>query len=117
MSRLLFVFSQPPHGRINAQEGFDALLMGSAFAECSALFIGEGVLQLVNHQQPEAQGFKNYTLGFSALKDYGVLHIACSQSALNHYGLAEDDLIIPVERLDAVSQRQWLSDFEKVLTF
>ena len=54
MTSILFLFSTPPHGSINAQEGLDALLMGSAFARCSAVFTGEGVLQLVNGQEPEA---------------------------------------------------------------
>jgi sulfur relay (sulfurtransferase) DsrF/TusC family protein len=45
---LLFVLTSAPHGRINAQEGLDALLMGSAFADCSALFLGDGILQLID---------------------------------------------------------------------
>lgn len=117
MNRILFVFSAPPHGSIKAQEGFDALLMGSAFAECGVLFLGEAVLQLVNNQQPEVAGFKHFALGFSALADYGVAKVTCQASALKDYHLAPTDLVIDVEVLDDADIRQLLLDYDKVLNF
>ena len=117
MNRLLFVFSTPPHGSIKAQEGFDALLMGSAFAECGALFLGEAVLQLVNNQQPEAAGFKNYALGFSALADYGVTKVTCQAAALQAWRLTPSDLVINAEALGDADIRQLLADYDKVLNF
>ena len=77
MKRILFTQSRPPHGGINAQEGLDAILMGSAFAECAVLFQGDGVYQLLKHQQPERLGTKNFASTFGALADYGVDQIFC----------------------------------------
>lgn len=117
MTSILFLFSTPPHGSINAQEGLDALLMGSAFARCSAVFTGEGVLQLVNGQEPEPLGFRNFSLGFAALRDYGVETVACDAAALRGWGLTQDDLVIPVDVVDPVQVRALMHDHDRILSF
>ena len=81
MNKFLFIFSKTPRN-INSQEGFDALLTGSAFGMCSVLFIGDGVYQLLKEQKPEPLGVKNYALGFSALSDYDVDMISVSYTHL-----------------------------------
>ena len=117
VSTILFVFSRPPHGSINAQEGLDALLMGSAFATCSVLFVGDGLMQLVSGQTTEELGTKNFSLSFWALKDYGVTHIACSKPDLIARGLNKDDFLIEVEPLDTAGMQAFIRDHEKVLNF
>jgi tRNA 2-thiouridine synthesizing protein C len=117
MSKILFVFSRPPHGSINAQEGLDALLMGSAFTTCNVLFVGDGLMQLVSGQTTEELGTKNFSLSFGALKDYGVTHIACSKPDLIARGLNKDDFLIEVEPLDTAGMQAFIRDHEKVLNF
>jgi tRNA 2-thiouridine synthesizing protein C len=117
MSSMLFVFSRPPHGSINAQEGLDALLMGSAFTACSVLFVGDGVLQLVTGQSTDALGTKNFSLSFGALKDYGVTRIACSMPDLLARGLNKSDFLIEVEPLDAAGMQALIRHHDKVLNF
>ena len=114
---MLFVFSRPPHGSINAQEGLDALLMGSAFTTCSVLFVGDGVLQLVAGQSTDALGTKNFSLSFGALKDYGVTRIACSMPDLLARGLNNSDFLIEVEPLDAAGMQALIRHHHKVLNF
>lgn len=99
MSQILFVMSRSP-GSINAQEGFDALLMGSAFATCSVVFLGAGLFQLVNGQDAEPSGGKNFSHGFGALKDYGVTEIYCNKRELVRADLSIEDLSVPLELLD-----------------
>lgn len=117
MSTILFVFSRPPHGSINAQEGLDALLMGSAFTTCSVLFVGDGLMQLVSGQSTDDLGTKNFSLGFGALKDYGVTRIACSKPDLVSRGLNKDDFLIEVESLNAAGMQALIHDHDKVLNF
>ncbi len=117
MSSILYVFSRPPHGSINAQEGLDALLMGSAFTQCSVLFLGGGLMQLIKGQLPDQLGTKNFSLGFGALKDYGVARIACSKPDLIGYGLSPDDFLIEIEALDAACMQALIRDHDKVLNF
>ena len=117
MSSILFVFSRPPHGRINAQEGLDALLMGSAFTTCSVLFVGDGLMQLASGQSTDDLGTKNFSLSFGALKDYGVTRIACSESDLVARGLNKDSFLIEVEPLNAAGMQAFVLNHDKVLNF
>ncbi|MBL6688797.1 MAG: sulfurtransferase complex subunit TusC [Pseudomonadales bacterium] len=117
MSSILFIFSGAPHTSLNAQEGLDALLMGSAFTDCRLLLIGDGVTQLIKQQDAEQIGRKNYTQGFAALKEYGVTSIACRQSDLEDRGIASSQLAIDVDLLDDSSCRDWLESADKVLNF
>ena len=117
MSSILYVFSRPPHGSINAQEGLDALLMGSAFTTCSVLFVGDGLMQLIEGQSTDELGAKNFSLSFGALKDYGVARVACSKPDLVSRGLNGDDFLIEVEPLDAAAMQALIRDHEKVLNF
>jgi len=116
MSQILFVMSRSP-GTINAQEGFDALLMGSAFAQCSVLFLGDGLYQLLKEQNPEPIGSKNYTKGFSALSDYGVTQIYCSESQLEETGIKSGELNINVELLTDDEINQLFVEHQSVLSF
>jgi tRNA 2-thiouridine synthesizing protein C len=115
--KLLFIQSTPPHGQINAQEGLDALLMGSAFTECGLLLIGEGLLQLAKHQDPSVLGMKNFSLTFGALADYGVKHVYCRETDLQRFGLTVEDLVIEVQPVDDESARSLLSGYEQVVNF
>lgn len=115
--KLLFVFSKSPHRSVDAQEGLDALLMGSAFTECGLLFTGPGVLQLVAGQSPDDLGTKDFTRGFAALKDYGVQFIAARSTDLSSYGLDSDDLILPVEPVSDEALPGLLKQFDRVINF
>lgn len=99
MKKFLFVQSAPPHGSIAGQEGLDALLMGSAFAECSLLLLEDGVYQLLASQQTASLVAKDYSVTYKALRDYGVDNIACCQSHLDERGLKVEDFVIPVKSL------------------
>lgn len=115
--KLLFIQSAAAHGSVNAQEGLDAVLMGSAFTECSLLFTGNGVLQLLANQAPEALGLKNFSLTFGALADYGVPGVYCRQSDLDRFGLSLNDLVIDVKPLTAEATRRLITDHDQVLNF
>ncbi len=114
---LLYVFTHRPHGSINAQEGLDALLMGSAFAPCSALFLGDALYQLLEGQAPEAIGAKHFAKTFGALADFGVTRIYCSKEDLEDRNLAPENLVINVDPLDVDAIQQLLADAQTVMNF
>jgi tRNA 2-thiouridine synthesizing protein C len=116
MSQILFVMSRSP-GSINAQEGFDALLMGSAFATCSVVFLGTGLFQLVDGQDAEPLGGKNFSHGFGALNDYGVSEIYCNKRELDRADLAIQDLSVPVRLLDDDEVNALFNDHQMILSF
>lgn len=117
MKRILFVQSRPPHGSLAGQEGLDALLMGSAFARCSLLFLGDGLFQVVSGQDTRALGPKDYSVTFGALADYGVEDIYCSETDLQQRGLTIDDLVIRVTPVDDATIRELMADHDVLLSF
>jgi|TARA_B100001964_G_C13739619_1_gene382478 tRNA 2-thiouridine synthesizing protein C len=114
---LLFVNTRPPHGSVKAQEGLDALLMGSAFAECSALYLGDGILQLLDGQDTTQTDQKNFSLTFGALRDYGVDQVFCSKTQLDDKGLEPSDLVINVAALVDRDIAALFSSHDVVLNF
>jgi tRNA 2-thiouridine synthesizing protein C len=117
VSSILFIQTEAPHGRINPQEGLDAILMGSAFTRCAVLFVGDGILQLLANQDATKVGSKNFSQTYGALEDYGVTHLYCSQPGLDSLGLGLTDLILPVKPLDDDAIRQLIESHDKVLSF
>ena len=117
MTSLLFIQSCPPHGSVNAQEGLDALLMGTAFAECSVLFTGTGVLQLLNEQETSALGVKAFSASFAVLKEYGVKHVYCCHLSMETFGLSANDLVIDVEPISEAEMRRVIMGHGRILNF
>lgn len=97
MKKFLFVQHQAAHKNFIGQEGLDAILMGSAFVNCTLLFMDDGVFQLLTDQNPDTLGRKNYPAAYAALRDYGVDQIYCSASSMALRNLKSEDLIIDHE--------------------
>lgn len=115
--KILFIQTAPPHGSLRGQEGLDALLMGSAFADCAALFMGDSVLQLVGDQVPEKNARRNFAKTFGALRDYGVTRIYCDESALTRFGIRTEDLVIPAEAASPSTVQALLAEHDQVVSF
>ncbi len=117
MKTFLFVLDKPPHGSIIGQESLDAVLMGSAFTHCAVLFLGDGIYQLLSHQDTTQLGIKDYSVTYKALADYGVTDIYCRQSHLEQRDIAMKDLVIPVQPLSGEEVKQVLLDHDVILSF
>ena len=75
MKNFLFVTRHAPYGTSFGKEGLDAVLMGSAFAAVTLLFMDDGILQLKKDQHAEDIGIKDYSPTFAALDHYDVKEI------------------------------------------
>ena len=117
MSQLVFIQTHAPHGSIMGQETLDACLMGSAFASCALLFIGDGIYQLLRRQNTQELGVKDYSVSYGVLQDYGVEAIFCRQSDLDSRGLTTADLVIEVQVINDSEARNVIKQAEQVLTF
>ena len=118
MNKVAWVFHTPPHGSTAGREGLDAILATSAYSEEQALcFVGEGVLQLVNHQHPESILSRDYISAFKLLDLYDIeARYVCQQSVVS-WGLSEQDLLSEVEVVDAQALAQLLHHYDQLLTF
>ncbi|MDH2069200.1 sulfurtransferase complex subunit TusC [Pantoea sp. GD03673] len=119
MNRVAFVFTRAPHGSSGGREGLDAALATGALSEDIGLFfIGDGVLQLNLHQQPEAIKSRHYAATFGVLALYDIEQCYLCRTSLAARGLATDaDRLLNVTLLDAQTLRQTLASYDRILTF
>lgn len=109
MSKIAFICRRGPHGTAQGREGLDALLATSALTESLALFlIGDGVLQLLREQQPQAILQRHYAPTFKMLELYDIEEVYVCAESLAERGLTAADLLIPVLLLSPSDiRREW----------
>lgn len=118
MKKVAFIFHTAPHGSSSAREGLDAILAASAYSEELAIFfVGEGVLQLLNGQEPSQVLSRDYISAFKLLDLYDIeQRYICAQS-LQQWGLAPSDLIIDGEMVSPQQMAERWDEFDQLLTF
>ena len=81
------------------------------------LFQGDGLYQLLKHQQPDDLGTKNFAATFGALADYGVDQIFCTREDLLDRQLDTEELVIPMTTIRQDTICEFISTFDLVLDF
>ena len=118
--KLAFLFRTAPHGNAISREGLDALLAATAFCdeeEIGVFFIDDGVLNLLNGQNPELLLQKDFIRTFKLLDLYDIEQRFVCTDSLDQYNLNTEQLIISAEKIDRTSLINKLSQAEKVFTF
>ena len=118
--KLAFLFRTAPHGNAISREGLDALLAATAFCdeeEIGVFFIDDGVLNLLNGQNPELLLQKDFIRTFKLLDLYDIEQRFVCATSLYQYNLQTEQLIISAEKIDRTSLINKLSQAEKVFTF
>ena len=118
--KLAFLFRTAPHGNAISREGLDALLAATAFCdeeEIGVFFIDDGVLNLLDGQNPELLLQKDFIRTFKLLDLYDIEQRFVCTDSLDQYNLNTEQLIISAEKIDRTSLIKKLSQTEKVFTF
>ena len=118
--KLAFLFRTAPHGNAISREGLDALLAATAFCdeeEVGVFFIDDGVLNLLDGQNPELLLQKDFIRTFKLLDLYDIEQRFVCADSLDQYNLQAEQLIISAEKIDRTSLINKLSQAEKVFTF
>ena len=118
--KLVFLFRTAPHGNAISREGLDALLAATAFCdeeEIGVFFIDDGVLNLLDGQNPELLLQKDFIRTFKLLDLYDIEQRFVCADSLDQYNLQAEQLIISAEKIDRTSLINKLSQAEKVFTF
>jgi len=118
--KLAFLFRTAPHGNAISREGLDALLAATAFCDeedIGVFFIDDGVLNLLNGQNPELLLQKDFIRTFKLLDLYDIEQRFVCADSLDQYNLQTEQLIISAEKIDRTSLINKLSQAEKVFTF
>ena len=118
--KLAFLFRTAPHGNAISREGLDALLAATAFCdeeEIGVFFVDDGVLNLLDGQNPELLLQKDFIRTFKLLDLYDIEQRFVCADSLDQYNLHTEQLIISAEKIDRTSLINKLSQAEKVFTF
>ena len=118
--KLAFLFRTAPHGNAISREGLDALLAATAFCdeeEIGVFFIDDGVLNLLDGQNPELLLQKDFIRTFKLLDLYDIEQRFVCANSLDQYNVQTEQLIISAEKIDRTSLISKLSQAEKVFTF
>ena len=118
--KLAFLFRTAPHGNAISREGLDALLAATAFCdeeEIGIFFVDDGVLNLLDEQNPEVLLQKDFIRTFKLLDLYDIEQRFVCATSLDQYNLQTEQLIISTEKIDRTSLNNKLSQAEKVFTF
>ena len=118
--KLAFLFRTAPHGNAISREGLDALLAATAFCdeeEIGIFFVDDGVLNLLDGQNPELLLQKDFIRTFKLLDLYDIEQRFVCADSLDQYNLQTEQLIISAEKIDRTSLIKKLSQAEKVFTF
>ena len=118
--KLAFLFRTAPHGNAISREGLDALLAATAFCdeeEIGVFFVDDGVLNLLDGQNPELLLQKDFIRTFKLLDLYAIEQRFICADSLDQYNLHAEQLIISAEKIDRTLLINKLSQAEKVFTF
>ena len=118
--KLAFLFRTAPHGNAISREGLDALLAATAFCdeeEIGVFFVDDGVLNLLDGQNPELLLQKDFIRTFKLLDLYDIEQRFICADSLDQYNLHAEQLIISAEKIDRTLLINKPSQAEKVFTF
>jgi tRNA 2-thiouridine synthesizing protein C len=94
VKKFFYVNRRAPYGTIYALESLEVVLIGAAFdQDVSLAFIDDGVYQIVNGQDTDGIGMKNFSPTYRALGDYEVNKLYVEKESLEERGLTADDLM------------------------
>ena len=118
IKKLMYVNRKAPYGTIYALESLEVVLIGAAFdQDVSLVFMDDGVYQLKKGQDTKATEMKNFSPTYRALEMYDVEKLFVSKDSMDERGLVVDDLIVPVEVLDASQLADLMEEQDVILTF
>jgi len=91
---ICIVFNKAPYGSQAGRELLDIALMAAAFdMPITALFVEQGVYQLLKGQEPDILDIKNHSATFKALPLYGIEDVLVEEDALQKFNLNVQELV------------------------
>jgi len=92
--KFMYLNRKAPYGTVYALESLEVVLIAAAFEQdVSLAFIDDGVYQIVDGQNTDGIGMKNFSSTYRALGDYDINKLYVSKESLDERGLSEDDLM------------------------
>ena len=115
--RHLLVMRRSPYGSSLARASVDlGLAMGAFDQDFDLLFIGDGVLQLLQQQESANIGLKNIGKALSSLPLYDIESVYVDAAALSRHAISKDQLVIPAIPLDDAAIQQLLAQCDHLVS-
>jgi tRNA 2-thiouridine synthesizing protein C len=94
IKKFMYLNRKASYGTAYAIESLEVVLIAAAFdQDVSLAFIDDGVYQIVEGQNTDGIGMKNFSKTFHALGDYDINKLYVSAESLEERGLTSDDLM------------------------
>lgn len=117
MAPLLFLIRHSPRGSSAGEDAVDAILAAAALdVPVEVLFMGAGVLQLLENQQV-GPGVRDLAANWQALPVFDVESCYVEASALHDHGLDTAALTLPVSVLNEQDLQDCLQRAGQVVSF
>lgn len=119
MSQSLCVIStKAPYAGQSAREALDAVMVAASFEiSVSLLLMGDGVLQLLQKQQPELLPRKNLSSMMQAFSLYDIETIYVDEQSLRERSISEDQLQSSVTLVARADLPAFIAKHQQVLNF
>ena len=118
VKKFMFVNRKAPYGTVYALEALEVVLISAAFdQDVSMVFVDDGVYELVKGQNTKATGMKNFSPAYRALEGYDIEKLYVDQESLEARGLTTENLLVPVEVLNAAQMAELMDQQDIVISF
>lgn len=118
VKKFMFVNRRAPYGTVYALEALEVVLISAAFdQDVSMVFLDDGVYELVKGQQTKAIEVKNFSPAYRALDGYDIEKLYVDADSLAARGLTADNLLVPVEVLNAAQMAELMDAQDVVISF
>jgi tRNA 2-thiouridine synthesizing protein C len=118
IKKFMFVNRKAPYGTIYALEGLEVVLISAAFnQDVSLAFLDDGVYELLKGQQTKALEVKNFSPTYRALEGYDIEKLYVERESLEARGIREDQLIVPVQVVDAKEMAALMEQQDVIIGF
>ena len=118
VKKFMFVNRRAPYGTVYALEALEVVLISAAFdQDVSMVFLDDGVYALVKGQQTTAIEVKNFSPAYRALDGYDIEKLYVDADSLAVRGLTADQLLVPVEVLNAAQMAELMDEQDVVISF
>lgn len=118
VKKFMYINRRAPYGTVYALEGLEVALIGAAFdQDVSMVFVDDGIYQLKKGQDTSESDMKNFSPTYRALEMYDVEKLYAEKESMEQRGIAEDDLIVPVEILTSDELSDLIAEQDIVLNF
>lgn len=118
MKKFLFIIQQLPFSTSKSLETLELALGLAAFEQkITLIFMRDGVLQLLNKQNPATIFYKDFTKVFAGLNLFSITDVYIEQSALNKYALNANIMSITPKPLSDEQIADLITNHDIILSF